>query len=154
MLEFIVHHRTFIALAGWTAAAATALGQGSGSPVERTDEIAISASRADLLSGLADQLATMLLEGDESTWASAMAPELESLLAIEPHVQGRAVRVDLADRRGLAARAKFCDRRVMMSAHEEAPAERTLTVVPSPGSALLLLAGLARSMGRRRVRSS
>jgi hypothetical protein len=159
VLEFIVQpHRTILlALAGSAVAAAAAMGrQESGSsPVQKTDEIAISAARAELLRSLADELAAVLLSGDESIWVSAEAPELDDLLlAIEPHVQARAVRVDLADRRGLAARAQYCDRRASRSAGERSPIGGGPTIIPSPGSMVLLIVGSVGAMSRRRVRSS
>lgn len=59
-------------------------------------------------------------------------------------------RMDTADRRGLGARAVFCDRRIDLSASEPATTGSPPTPVPGPGSVGVLLAGATLALRRRR----
>jgi hypothetical protein len=81
---------------------------------------------------------------DLSQDAQSGAPTIHSDLF---QVTGR---MDTADRRGLAARAVFCDRRIDLSASEPAATGSPPTPVPGPGSVGVLLAGATLALRRRR----
>jgi hypothetical protein len=154
----VVRLRLILVLIGSTwASAMGAEPQAAGRSIDGAQaigDITISAEKRAMLESLASDLAAVLLSGDESSWMDALAPELDELsLATDPHVQARAFRVDLADRRGRSARAQFCNRRVSLSARDDEQSENSPATVPSPGSVALLVIGLSGVLSRRRVRS-
>jgi hypothetical protein len=59
-------------------------------------------------------------------------------------------RMDTADRRGLAARAEFCNRRIDLSASQPAPEPSAPTPVPGPGSVGVFVSAALALLRRRR----
>jgi hypothetical protein len=97
-----------------------------------------------------DDVAANLLGGNADDWIAAAA-EINDAEGIEPHVAQRAARQDLSDRRGLEARAQFCDRRVSLSASEPVSEGGRPRPVPSPGPMALVLSAAGALLYRRRT---
>jgi hypothetical protein len=132
-----------------------------------------SPDQADAMDGAADSpsdagnadLARLLLEGGEmdqavspassSPWKTERLRLLSNLFRAgqAPQVPGTEVslaimgRMDTADHSGIAPRATFCNRRVNLSA---TPEPQTLTAVPAPSPAAVLLGASCVCLRRRR----